>query len=55
MSKFQVGIGKLDITPEMGLFMSGGLYPREYDKIKDPLYAKSIVIATEDTKLLLLP
>ncbi|MGI6537764.1 MAG: neutral/alkaline non-lysosomal ceramidase N-terminal domain-containing protein [Caldicoprobacterales bacterium] len=51
MSKFQVGIGKLDITPEMGLFMSGGLYPREYDKIKDPLYAKSIVIATEDTKI----
>jgi neutral ceramidase len=50
MQKFKVGVGKINITPDQDLLVSGGLYPRTFEKIKDPLFVKSIVICTADIK-----
>jgi len=48
---FQVGIGKVDITPEANGYIAGGLYPRKTSLIKDPLFSKAMVISTENEKV----
>jgi neutral ceramidase len=48
----KVGIGVIDITPKnKDLLISGGLYTREYDEIKDPLLVKTMVMALQGEKI----
>ena len=45
---FRVGVGKVDITPETGCFLVGGLWPVSAEVVETPLFAKSIVISHGD-------
>lgn len=46
-SNFYVGVSEIDITPEIGTLLAGGIKPRVSKGIEDPLYVKSLVIETE--------
>ncbi|MBP1991014.1 neutral/alkaline non-lysosomal ceramidase N-terminal domain-containing protein [Paenibacillus eucommiae] len=48
---FQVGIGKVDITPEADGYIAGSLYPRKTSLIKDPLFSKAMVISSGNVKV----
>jgi neutral ceramidase len=49
----QIGVSQIDITPAeyKKMLRAGGLYPVRIKTIKDPLFAKAIVIASEDFKI----
>lgn len=43
-SQLRVGFGETDITPPVGLYMCGGLDPRENDGMSDPLQSHAMVV-----------
>jgi len=48
----KVGVNKIDITPDDNrMLIAGSLHTRGYDIIKDPLYIKTIVISSGDSKI----
>ncbi|MCM8771981.1 MAG: hypothetical protein NC926_06270 [Candidatus Omnitrophica bacterium] len=44
---FYVGVSEIDIAPDVGTLLAGGIKPRVSIGVEDPLYVKSIVIETE--------
>ena len=46
-SDLQVGFGRVDITPPVGLYMCGSLQPRTNDGVDDPLLAKTLVATSQ--------
>jgi len=46
-----VGTSKLEITPEVGAPLAGGIYPRISKGVNDPLYIKAIVIESKGVRL----
>ncbi len=45
-----VGVYEVDITPEVGTLMAGGIYPRVSKGVHDPLMAKAIVLESRGVK-----
>ena len=50
-SDLHVGFGEVDITPPVGLYMCGSLDPRTNVGIEDPLMAKTLFAATNDSAI----
>ncbi len=47
----KVGVAKIDITPPVGVYLSGGLRKRVADRVGTPLYAKALVLSNDVTQI----
>ncbi len=47
----KVGFGKVKITPRIGTLMAGHLHEKRATDVHDPLFAKSMIIESNDTKI----
>ncbi len=54
MNKLQVGFSRLDVTPSLGLPISGYFHRRDVEGILDPLEVCAITLQVEDTKVIML-
>lgn len=48
---FRAGAAKIDITPELGVSLNGGMQDRKASLIHDPLHSRAIVLDDGETKL----
>lgn len=54
MNSLKVGFGRVDITPPMGIFVSGYFIPRYADGVLDELYANAMAFDVDGKKALLI-
>lgn len=47
----KAGVAKVDITPPVGVYLSGGLRKRKARKVGTPLYAKALVLDNAETQI----
>jgi len=47
----KAGVAKVDITPPVGVYLSGGLRKRVADRVGTPLYAKALVLSNDATQI----
>jgi hypothetical protein len=52
MNALRAGVAEVDVTPEMGIQLAGDIgRPRPVEKIRDPLYAKALVLEASGKRL----
>ena len=54
MNKLQVGFSRVDVTPPLGIPISGYYKRRDTEGVLDPLEVNAIALQVEDTKVILL-
>ena len=54
MSKLTAGFARIDITPPLGVFMSGYYEPRNAAGVLDPLFANALAVGDGDTSAVVL-
>lgn len=47
----KAGVAKVDITPPVGVYLSGGLRKRVADRVGTPLYAKALVLGNDAAQI----
>ena len=54
MNVFQAGFARVNVTPQMGIFVRGYFKPRYADGVLDDLEINALALACGDSKVLLL-